>query len=197
MVNRRMVGHGNLAERAVLSVMPETEMFAYTTRVSAEVGWVSRWSVDESDDMMALARETGRDMSFACLRVACLQVAFLHVACLAAGTRPEIQLCVYADVVLSFFEGPARQTPGVHVNFFFLPVNFVCVLGACVSCLCDELTARRIASSRRVLPSVLSRHTMCSFCFFSESTAMWEIISVFSGGKNIYRDPVQPRNTGA
>lgn len=37
MVNRRMVGHGNLAERAVLSVMPETEDFPYTTRVSAEV----------------------------------------------------------------------------------------------------------------------------------------------------------------
>lgn len=37
MVNRRMVGHGNLAERAVLSVMPETEAFPYTTRVSAEV----------------------------------------------------------------------------------------------------------------------------------------------------------------
>eukprot|EP00752_Nemacystus_decipiens_P016799 g15035.t1 len=36
-VNRRMVGHGNLAERAVLSVMPETEAFPYTTRVSAEV----------------------------------------------------------------------------------------------------------------------------------------------------------------
>lgn len=37
MINRRMVGHGNLAERAVLSVMPETEDFPYTTRVSAEV----------------------------------------------------------------------------------------------------------------------------------------------------------------
>ncbi|CAM9125566.1 unnamed protein product [Ectocarpus sp. 4 AP-2014] len=37
LVNRRMVGHGNLAERAVLSVMPETETFPYTTRVSAEV----------------------------------------------------------------------------------------------------------------------------------------------------------------
>ncbi|CAN0169924.1 unnamed protein product, partial [Hapterophycus canaliculatus] len=37
LVNRRMVGHGNLAERAVLSVMPETEAFPYTTRVSAEV----------------------------------------------------------------------------------------------------------------------------------------------------------------
>ncbi|CAM9591763.1 unnamed protein product [Pylaiella littoralis] len=37
LVNRRMVGHGNLAERAVLSVMPETEAFPYTTRVFAEV----------------------------------------------------------------------------------------------------------------------------------------------------------------
>ena len=36
-VNRRMVGHGNLAERSVLSVMPGTEAFPYTTRVSAEV----------------------------------------------------------------------------------------------------------------------------------------------------------------
>lgn len=36
-VNRRMVGHGNLAERSVLPVMPDTETFPYTTRVSAEV----------------------------------------------------------------------------------------------------------------------------------------------------------------
>lgn len=36
-VNRRMVGHGNLAERAVLPVMPSTEAFPYTTRVFAEV----------------------------------------------------------------------------------------------------------------------------------------------------------------
>lgn len=38
MANRRTVGHGNLAERAVLPCMPETEAFPYTTRVSAEVG---------------------------------------------------------------------------------------------------------------------------------------------------------------
>ena len=125
-----MVGHGNLAERAVLSVMPETEMFAYTTRVSAEVGLVSRWLVDESDDMMALAREQGRDMSFACVRVACLQVACLHVACLAAGTRPEIQLCVYVDVALSFFEGPARHR--VYMSIVFAGELCVCTRRVCV-----------------------------------------------------------------
>ncbi|CAM9836803.1 unnamed protein product, partial [Choristocarpus tenellus] len=36
-INRRMVGHGNLAERALLPVMPSTDDFPYTTRVTSEV----------------------------------------------------------------------------------------------------------------------------------------------------------------
>lgn len=47
-MNRRMVGHGNLAERAVLSVMPETETFPYTTRVSAEASMSFFFSADIS-----------------------------------------------------------------------------------------------------------------------------------------------------
>lgn len=34
-----MVGHGNLAEKAMLPVMPTTEVFPYTTRVFNEVGY--------------------------------------------------------------------------------------------------------------------------------------------------------------
>lgn len=32
-----MIGHGDLAERSIAPVMPESEAFPYTTRVSAEV----------------------------------------------------------------------------------------------------------------------------------------------------------------
>lgn len=35
-VNRRMIGHGNLAEKAVRQVMPSVSEFPYTVRVSAE-----------------------------------------------------------------------------------------------------------------------------------------------------------------
>ena len=35
-VNRRMIGHGNLAEKAIRQVMPDVSEFPYTVRVSAE-----------------------------------------------------------------------------------------------------------------------------------------------------------------
>jgi polyribonucleotide nucleotidyltransferase len=33
----RMIGHGALAERAVLPVMPSTDVFPYTVRITSEV----------------------------------------------------------------------------------------------------------------------------------------------------------------
>ncbi|KAG5180417.1 hypothetical protein JKP88DRAFT_323791 [Tribonema minus] len=36
-VNRRMVGHGNLAEKAIVPVMPPLSEFPYTTRITSEV----------------------------------------------------------------------------------------------------------------------------------------------------------------
>jgi hypothetical protein len=33
-VNRRMVGHGNLAEKAILPVMPSRKEFPYMTRIT-------------------------------------------------------------------------------------------------------------------------------------------------------------------
>lgn len=36
-VNRRMVGHGNLAEKAILAVMPNKKVFPYMTRITTEV----------------------------------------------------------------------------------------------------------------------------------------------------------------
>jgi polyribonucleotide nucleotidyltransferase len=54
-INRRMIGHGNLAEKAIAAVMPDEDDFRFTVRVTAEV--------TGSDGSSSMATATGATLA--------------------------------------------------------------------------------------------------------------------------------------